>query len=162
MPIHDSSTRSSACRAPRLTRLVAAVAATCAAAALAACSSTPAPVEYARPFPQQLVQAETVDVQVFRREKTVFFTNTTARRFERGTMWLNRRYSRPFEPIAPGESFEAPLHEFRDEFGEPFRAGGFFASEFPDRLVLAQLETPQADGRSRLVGLVVVQSLPEQ
>jgi len=48
-----------------------------------------------------------------------------------------------------------PLVEFRNEFSEAFRGGGFFATEAPERLVMAQLET-EIDGKPQLLGMIVV------
>ena len=45
------------------------------------------------------------------------------------------------EGLAVGETLELDLREFKDQFGSAFRAGGFFASERPQRLVLLQIET---------------------
>lgn len=129
--------------------------------AQASCSSIEK-VDYARPYPANALQTETLDIQAFRRDKTIQFTNTTARVLPPGTLWLNARFSRPFPGAAVGENIELPLESFRDEFGDPFRPGGFFASEAPDRLVLAQLEGPPTADRTTMLGLIVVQGLPEE
>lgn len=128
--------------------------------------SSPTKVDYARPFPKGLGQGAVADVQVFRRTSTLEFTNTTAKQFAKGTMWLNGRFSRPIDGIAVGQSISIPLNEFRDEYGEPFRAGGFFASEKPDTLVLCQVEesgegSGGSGGKSELIGFVVVFGLPD-
>lgn len=129
-------------------------------ASLAGCGSTP-PVDYARPYPKELPPGRVVDVQVFRKSKTLDFTNTTAAPLGPGTLWLNRRFSRPIkEAIGVGQSVSIPLVEFRDEFGDPFRAGDFWAADNPDSLVLAQLETPREGQPAEIVGLITVQSLP--
>lgn len=105
-------------------------------------------------------------MQVFRRSKTLEFTNTTASPLGPGTIWLNRRFSRPItRPIGVGQSVALPLTEFRDEFGEPFRAGGFWASDMPDALVLCQVEqapgTPGEGEKPIITGLVTVQSFAD-
>jgi hypothetical protein len=115
------------------------------------CRSEPRAVPYAREYPGSAVQKETVDIQVFRRTKTIELTNTTARAYGPMTMWLNMRYSCPIEKLAIGETLTLPLRDFRDVHSEPFRGGGFFASEPPDRLVLAQFET-----EGGMLGLIVV------
>jgi hypothetical protein len=134
----------------------------CALCVLPACNSIPTgladkPVgAYDRPYPRQFVQSEVVDIQVIRNPETVLtMTNTTSRTFGPSTMWINGRYSRPILGMAPGESLRLDLYEFRDEFGEKFRAGGFFATKRPDKVVHAQLETIE-DGETKLIGLVVV------
>ena len=47
--------------------------------------------------------------------------------------------------------FGLPLRDFVNEFGERFEAGGFFATERPDPLLLVQYES-----RGRLWSLVVI------
>jgi hypothetical protein len=131
-------------------RVLAAALAAAALTALPACRGGGAAIDYARPMPAGLDQAEVLDVQLFRDVTRVELTNTTARSFENATIWLNERWSRPIERLGIGESLELSLWEFVDEYGEPFRAGGFFATRDPDAVVLAQLE---ADGS--LFGLVI-------
>ena len=121
-----------------------------------ACSSGPLPITQGRAFPPELRQTEVLDIQVFRHETRIEFTNTTARSIPAGTMWLNRRFSRAMPPIAVGQSFELALDEFQDEFGEAFRAGGFFATREPETLVQAQIETTDAEGKPTLLGLIVI------
>jgi hypothetical protein len=128
---------------------------------LVGCQSAPAPVPYARPYPD-LVQKESLNVQVFRRTQTVELTNTTARSIGPSTLWLNGRFCRPIDGLAIGQSLELPLKDFRDEFFDPFRGGGFFAVEAPERLVLAQLETHDVEGKPVMLGLVVVGGEAEQ
>lgn len=96
-------------------------------------------------------QEQTLDIQVVRDETVITLTNTTVMPFKDARLWLNRWYSHPVDRFDVGQTLELSLWEFYDEFGEPFEAGGFFATRRPDRLVLAQLE---ADGE--LYGLVVV------
>lgn len=134
---------------------------------MSACSSVP-PVDYARPYPKELPAGPTFDVQVFRRSKTLDFTNTTASPLGPGTIWLNRRFSLPIKkPIGVGQSVSLPLREFRDEFGDPFREGGFWASDTPDPVVLCQVEQdPPAgspeDAKPIIIGLVTVQSFADE
>jgi len=112
-------------------------------------------VAYARTFPPALKQSETLNIQVFRRETRIELTNTSARTFSDFTLWLNRRFSRPIKSFAVGQTLDLPLSEFRDEYSEKFRGGGFFAAEAPERLVQAQIETKDAEGKVVLLGLVV-------
>jgi uncharacterized protein YceK len=135
-------TRTPRARTPRSLARLALVAA---AGALAGCSTvgdllaptagTPGPV------PSGLEQAEVLNIQVFRNVTDLELTNTTARSFGPGRLWINERYSREIDGLAIGESLDLPLSEFVDEFGDSFRAGGFFATRDPDPLVLAQLES---------------------
>ncbi len=118
---------------------------------LAGCSSGPTQIRQGPVYKSDLTRAPTANIQVFRRSTTIELTNTTAQAFGPSTIWLNGRFGRAIDGLAVGQSLELRLAEFRDQFDEAFRGGGFFATEKPDRLVLAELET---DGK--LVGLVVV------
>ena len=102
-----------------------------------------------------LKQAKTLDIQVVRRGTHIRLSNTTSSPFAKSRLWLNRRFSLAIESWAIGQTFDLPLSDFRDEFGERFRAGGFFAAEAPDSIVQAQLQTP-LEGDSALLGLIVV------
>ncbi|MEK6701473.1 MAG: hypothetical protein AABZ53_04360 [Planctomycetota bacterium] len=128
---------------------------------LSACGGGPSKVDYARPFPKGLEQGAVADVQVFRRTSTLELTNTTAKKFGKGTLWLNRRFSRPIDGIGVGETLKFPLHEFRDEYAQPFKAGGFFASDTPDTLVLCQVEEAAEAAKTQLIGFVVVKASAE-
>jgi len=133
---------------PRARRYALALA--CAAAApLAGCRGGGS-VDYARSMPPSLEQTEAINIQLFRDVTRVELTNTTARDFDDATLWINQRWSRPIDHLGIGESLDLSLRDFVDEYGDPFRAGGFFATRDPDAVVLAQLES---DGT--LYGLVV-------
>ncbi len=111
----------------------------------------PSRIDVARHFPLALKQVETVNVQVLRKETEITLTNTSARALPATTMWINRQYSRPIDALDIGRSVTLPLGSFRNEFSEPFRAGGFFATERPDKIAQVQLES-----EGGLVGLVIV------
>ncbi len=130
-------------------------------ALLTACQAQ-GPVDYARPYPGRLAQKGNVNIQVVRQTTTIELTNTTARAFGPSTIWLNARYSRPIPELKVGQTLTLSMKEFRDEHGDAFRHGGFFAAEAPDRLVLAQIETTDAEGQPELIGLVVVNGVPER
>lgn len=104
------------------------------------CSGTGSRVGAERAYPQSAVQGESLDIQVVRGETTLTLTNTTSRVFGPCTLWVNAYYSRPLEGLAVGQSLTLPLKEFRNEHGESFRGGGFFATKKPERMVLAQIE----------------------
>jgi hypothetical protein len=123
--------------------------------ALGGCSAAPARVQSSRPYPMRLPRGEVLDVQVLRDGTEIRTTNTSVRSFGPSTMWLNMRFSRPIAGWSPGEELVLDLREFRDEFGERFRAGGFFARELPEPVVLAQIEAQGANG-TELVGLIAI------
>jgi hypothetical protein len=127
----------------------------------AGCHSTPSPKPYARAYPD-LKQSEVLNIQVVRRPKAIEFTNTTARTFGPSTVWINARFCQPIDGLAIGESKTLRMKDFRDEFQDTFRGGGFFAVEPPERLALAQIETKDADGKSVLLGMIVVGGGPEE
>lgn len=102
-------------------------------------------------YPAELPRTGTLDIQVIRRGTEIQLTNTTARRFGESTLWLNERFGRRIDGLKVGEVLTLPLGGFLDEYSQKFRAGGFFATQDPDRLALAELETA-----SEVVGLVVV------
>ncbi|MCC6677980.1 MAG: hypothetical protein IT436_12620 [Phycisphaerales bacterium] len=120
------------------------------------CASAPQKVDYARAYPKELQQVGTLDIQVVRETTEIEFTNTTSNSFGPCTLWLNRRFSHPLEGLKIGQTMRMALRDFRDEYSDPFRAGGFFATELPERLVLAQLEVAGDDGQMLLLGLIVV------
>ncbi len=73
-------------------------------------------------------------------------------------LWFNMWFSRPIDGLAPGETLRFHLREFTDEHGQAFRAGGFFATREPERLVLAELETDEGRGPVLLRLIVVGQT----
>ena len=119
--------------------------------ALSGCSSRQDPSLAGPEYPETKSQSQTLDIQVVRSETAISITNTTARSYGRSRLWVNRWYSREIPSLGVGETIELPLKTFRDQYGETFRAGGFFATRKPQRVQQVQLET--ADG---LVGLVAV------
>lgn len=106
-----------------------------------------------RPYPQQVTRAQTLDIQVIRRSTRIELTNTTGRNFGPSIMWLNGRFSKNVEPLPIGKTLTLRLSEFEDEYGESFRGGGFFATEKPELLSLAEL---QPEGTTEMLPLVVV------
>lgn len=123
---------------------------------LSACSSSVRIRGDERPYPDRIERTPALDIQVFRRVKTLTMTNTTAHEFGQCTLWLNARYSKRIDGFAIGQTLEIPLSEFHDEFGEIFRGGGFFAADPPQRLVLAEVESPDEHGNTRMYRLVIV------
>lgn len=116
-------------------------------------TAAPGPV-----YPENAQMIEVLDVQVFRDVTVLRFTNSTTNDFAPGTMWLNKRYSAPTPAIASGETVELDLRQFVDEYGDTYKAGGFFAQRDPAPVVLAQLEANSPEGEPVLYGLVVVQN----
>jgi len=113
-------------------------------------------VPYARPYPTDAVRGRALDIQVIKGDTSLTLTNTTSRGFGKSTIWLNSYFSQPIEGLGVGEALTLQLARFRNEFSEKFRGGGFFASEAPEKLVLAEIEIAGVDGKPVLLGLIVV------
>jgi hypothetical protein len=107
-------------------------------------------------YPAEKLQVITLDIQVVRTETSITMTNTTAREFGRSRLWLNRWYSRDIDRLSVGETVELPMNSFRDEFGDAFRAGGFWATRRPQIADLIQLETADT-----MLGLIAVGKVEE-
>jgi hypothetical protein len=108
-------------------------------------------------YPRASQRLETLDVHAFRQGTDLRLTNTTARSFGPGMLWLNGRYGYAIEGLAIGETLRVPLSEFVDEQGRRFGAGGFFAAEPPELLALVELtlDAP-ADEQPVKYGLIAV------
>ncbi len=118
---------------------------------LQACSSAPSTITQGQKYPAPIHHAQTLDIQVFRHATEIEFTNTTAHEFGPSTLWLNGRFSHPIDGLALGQTLKIPLKSFKDEFGEAFRGGGFWAIQRPERLALAELQNG-----NDMLGLIVV------
>lgn len=114
-----------------------------------------------RPFPMELRQQGSLDIQVIQKDTTLELTNTTTTRLEGGTLWLNQRFARQVEPLNPSEKREYDLDSFIDQFGDYFRPGGFWALRTPDRIVLAQWEERVPGQPPKLIGLITVSRIDE-
>lgn len=112
---------------------------------------------WAAPYPETADRPGTLDIQVFRENTRISLTNTTPRALPAGRIWLNRRFSHPVDELAAGESIDLSLLGFVDEFGEVFRAGGFFATIQPDPVVLVEWgREGEGEEAAELIGLVIV------
>jgi hypothetical protein len=120
-------------------------------AAVAGCRAKQDPALAGPEYPVAKTQSRTLDIQVVRTETSLRLTNTTARAFGKSRLWINRWYSAEIPSFAVGQTIELRQDDFRDQYGEAFRGGGFFATRKPQKVDLVQLETE--DG---MVGLVAV------
>lgn len=134
----------------------AAVFAAIGARGLTGCAESGSRIDAALPtYPVELRQSTVLDIQVVRDDTHITMSNTTARAIGKARMWINGWYSREIDGLGVGQSLTLNLYDFRDPYGTQFRAGGFFATQRPDRVVLAQLEPLEVEPRE-LIGLVVV------
>ena len=122
-----------------------------AALSLTACHTAQDPALAGPAYPAEKAQVRTLDIQVVRTETSIRLTNTTARAYGKSRLWINRWYSAEIASLGVGESVELRQDAFRDQYGESFRGGGFFATRKPQKVDLVQLET--SDG---ILGLVAV------
>lgn len=104
-------------------------------------------------FPDGVEQSKVLDIHVLRSGTSITLTNTTGRAFGRVLLWANRWYGLEIESFGVGQTLTLDLASFTDRYGQPFRAGGFFATESTDPLVQVQVQEGQ-----ELIGLVVVGS----
>jgi len=95
--------------------------------------------ELGKPYPTDTPGEFDLDVQVFRNQNRIAITNTSGIVFGEARVWVNAAYSLPIAGLAIGQRIELPLQDFRNEYGQPFRAGGFFATEIPMRVVKAEI-----------------------
>lgn len=102
-------------------------------------------------YPNSLDRLGAIDVQVAVRDGALEFTNTTASPLPAGRLWVNAWYSAATPAADVGETLRIPVAALRDEHGETMRGEGFFATEAPEEVLLAELQTDQG-----LIRLVVV------
>ena len=122
-----------------------------AALLLGACTGDPVEIVNGPAYPAAVRQSSVIDVQVIRQGTTITMTNTSARAFTDARLWANQWYSRSLPSWKPGETLSLELDDFLDRYGQPMRAGGFWAVDNPEKLVLMQVE--EGD---KLTGLVVI------
>ncbi len=106
-------------------------------------------------YPASVARSSTLDIQVFRRETKIELTNTTARSFGPSILWLNGRFSKEIDGLAVGQTLVLRLKDFKDQYGDSFRGGGFFATERPERLALAEIQPKDANPPT-ILGMIVV------
>lgn len=121
-----------------------------AAGLLGACAGKPPEIVDGPIYPS-VGQSEVLDIQVIRSGKTITMTNTSTRAFTDARLWAIQWYSHPLPSWKPGETLTLDLANFKDRYGNHMRAGGFWAVDNPEKLVLMQVE--QGD---KVIGLVVV------
>ncbi|MEM8836354.1 MAG: hypothetical protein AAGD00_11110 [Planctomycetota bacterium] len=102
------------------------------------------------------LESRSVNIQVFRQAAKLTFSNTTPNTLPAGRLWVNGQFGYEIGETAVGQSRTLPLNLFENEFGDRFRAGGFFATEPPSRLVLVELESG-----GELIGFTIGQDDPD-
>ena len=108
---------------------------------LAGCQSTNYDASLARSsYPFERHTLEVADVHVFRDGFEVVIVNGSDTHWESPRIWINQRYMFDSSDITIGGTIALDLNLFRDEFGESFSAGGFFAFREPEPLRLVQIQ----------------------
>lgn len=104
-----------------------------------------------RAYPYSAAILDPIEVMVYRTGARVELVNHTVRSFDGFDLWLNERYLKRVPGLQAGQTVTMSLHEFVDEYGEPFRAGGLLATRKSEPLSKAEIETDEG-----LIGLLVV------
>ena len=88
-------------------------------------------------YPFDAHTTDTAQVQVFRDGTDISLVNATATSWGAARIWVNQRFSHRVKGLAAGQTLSLDLHDFWDEDGESFPAGGFLATRpaMPVRLV---------------------------
>jgi len=128
------------------------------AAFLPACSrSNSLAIVENRPYPAELTQREVLDIHIIKYATEIEFTNTSDRTLGPGTLWLNGRYGKEIEPVPSGATVRYTLADFKDQWNDHFRRGGFWAKDTPEVLYLTQLETGEGESQ-QLVGFISIRA----
>jgi hypothetical protein len=106
-----------------------------------------------RPYPHDLHEPNSIDIQVFRKGPSIEIVNATARSFSDFDLWINQRYVRHVNALGPGQTLRLSLWGFYDVRGDRFSAGGFWRVEPPMPLALAEIQEGEGEP---LIGLLVV------
>jgi len=104
-------------------------------------------------YPRQLHSTRTEPIQVFRDQEYITIVNSTANSYGSSNLWINQQYTQPLPPIPAGSTLRVNLSDCYDDLGDQFNAGGFWRTDEPTQLVLAQL---QLGDEQPLVGLLVI------
>lgn len=121
--------------------------------ALAGCTINPTPADTSglTGYPYEIESVRVVDVEVFRDGTKITLANHAPESFADFTLWINERYQAKVDALPLGGMLTISLDSLRDEFGEKFRAGGFFSSQKAQPVVKAEMQSTDS-----LIGLIVI------
>lgn len=105
------------------------------------------------PYPSELGQGETINVQVTRDGDEMVIVNGTAIDFNDIDIWLNQRYLHHVNQLGPGATVRISMGDFWDVWGGGPNPGGLFRWYDPTPIVLVQA---QLDQESPLVGFISI------
>ena len=106
-----------------------------------------------RPYPKQLHQAGSVDIQAFRDGPRLEIVNSTPRSYRDLDVWINQRYLAHLDAMAAGQTVVMSLWDFWDERGDRLSAGGFWRTQRPTPVRLIELQVGQDQP---LIGLIAI------
>jgi hypothetical protein len=104
-------------------------------------------------YPLDLHTSNSISIQVIRDQEYVKIVNSTAYDFTESMLWVNQQYTQPLPPMLAGSTIRVNLWDCFDSLGDQFNAGGFWRTDEPTKLVIAELQ--QSDFQP-LVGLIVI------
>lgn len=104
-------------------------------------------------YPAELGQGDVVNVQVTRSGDQMVIVNGTAIEFRDIDIWLNQRYLRHVDQLAPGATMQISMGDFWDVWGGGPNPGGLFRWYDPTPIVLVQA---QIDEESPLIGFISI------
>jgi len=99
------------------------------------------PTKATRAYPFNLAQERIADIQVFNDGDAMLIVNPTLEGWTDFDLWLNQRYMRHVDRLAPGETLRIPLSEFWDVRGEGPFPGGLLRYYQPTPIRLVQVQT---------------------
>lgn len=125
----------------------------CATGVVGCYNPSPDPTLATASYPMELHKAISVPIQVIRDEQHIEIINSTAVDYENTVLWINQRFSAPIPPMPAGSSIRFNLWNLNDAYGEQLHAGGFWRTNRPTPIVIAELQLSED---TPLVGLIVI------
>ena len=113
-----------------------------------ACSQTPvidtdrASLLAAIPYPAGAKDGPSLDIVVERKGKRIELTNREPDVYVNMQLWLNRQYLHPVDRLEIGSGNVFELHQFINQFQEPFPTGTWLSPDKGRPVVIAELYDP--------------------
>jgi len=92
-------------------------------------------------------------IQVVRNQEHIKIVNSTASDFNSPILWINQQYTQQIPSMPAGSTVRVNLWNCYDSLGDQFNAGGFWRTDEPTQLVIAELQLGETQP---LVGLLVI------
>ena len=142
---------------PLLARLSCVMVLACVVGAMGCSRSNSLAIVENAAYPAELTQREVLNIHIIKHPTEIEFTNTSDRTLGPGTLWLNGRYGKEIEPVPSGATVRYTLADFKDQWNDHFRRGGFWARETPEVLYLTQLQSGEGENK-QLVGFISIRA----